>query len=136
MSRPLMTDVVEQKWPGVSCVVHGETDSWQMTQWKGPGPRPTRAAIEQTIVDYVLPKHVDPGTLMDRFTDEEMDALDELSDTNRRLKLLMKRMTASPQFNVKSLRLAPALAYIVSIAVPSVWPDAATANARLAEIFS
>jgi len=91
--------------------------------------------------DAALPKEVDAGDLLDRFTDAEYGNLGLLADTLRgqgdpKLGRLMARMGAGSTFNVHSPRVAPALAYVVAVAVPSVWPDTATANVRLTAIFS
>ncbi|OFW37665.1 MAG: hypothetical protein A3J29_06220 [Acidobacteria bacterium RIFCSPLOWO2_12_FULL_67_14b] len=69
-----------------------------------------------------------------RFTLAEEASIDALADTNRAVKAWMRRLSLADSVNLDRADVAAGLAYLKSVGIPSVWPDGATADRRIAEI--
>jgi hypothetical protein len=69
-----------------------------------------------------------------RFTLQEDAAIDDLAQTNGILRAFMRRLSLASTVNLDHQDVISGLALIKAIGVPSVWPDIATADARIAEI--
>lgn len=69
-----------------------------------------------------------------RFTMAEETAIDALSESNRIVSAWMRRLSLAESVNLDHRDVVAGLAYLKSVGIPSVWPDAETANARIAAI--
>lgn len=97
-------------------------------------PIAAKSAAEVAAYDAALPKVVRTRDLLRRITDAEHDAIEDLSKTNRRLGRLMRLMLSDGSTDVNHPEFVQGWAYIKSIGIPAVWPDAATADAAIARI--
>lgn len=107
-------DARTQKWDGAAIVAktQAEIDAYDATQ----------------------PKLIRTRDLLRRITNAEQDAIDELAKTTKPLKRLMHLMLSDGYTDVNHADFVQGWAYIKSIGIPAIWPDAAAADAAIARI--
>lgn len=101
------------------------------------GPRPTQGELEAVTTEQAASMETKPvrtRDLLRRITAAEQDAIDDLAKTNKPLRRLMHLMLSDSTTDVNHPEFVQAWAYIKSIGVPAIWPDAATADAAIARI--
>ena len=69
-----------------------------------------------------------------RFTFAEEGAIDTLSTTNVTVKAWARRLSLATAVNLDHADVTAGLAYLKSIGIPAIWPDATTADRRITEI--
>lgn len=89
---------------------------------------------EIAAYEATQPKVIRTRALLRRITDAEHDAIDDLSKSNKRVRRLMHLMLADATTDVNHSEFIQGWAYIKSIGIPAVWPDAAAADAAIARI--
>ena len=71
---------------------------------------------------------------IDRLTVAEDEAIETLANTRPKISAWLRRMTIRGAVNLDSAELIAVLAYLKAQGVPTLWPDNATADARIAAI--
>lgn len=69
-----------------------------------------------------------------RITLAEQEAFDELMETNRRARVWWQRLTAGDTVDLDHLELIAGFGFVKALGIPAIWPDEATADARIAQI--
>ena len=90
-----------------------------------------------TIFERIPPAPVrvlSPLDFARRFTLAEEGAIDTLSATNVTVKAWARRLSLATSVNLDHSDVVVGLAYLKSIGIPAIWPDATTADRRIAEI--
>lgn len=93
-----------------------------------------RSPAEIAAFDATQPKVIKTRDLLRRITADEHDAIEDLAKTNKLLKRMMRLMLSDGTTDVNHPEFVQGWAYIKSIGIPAVWPDAAAADAAIARI--
>ena len=84
------------------------------------------------------PRRISLREFLRRFTDAEELALEALAEQStpagRAVRVLMRRLTSDPVVELDHPEVVVGFERLKAIAVPAVWADEATADARIAEI--
>ena len=103
----------------------GDTADYSGQRWTG------------TVFEPIPPRPVrvlSPLDFARRFTLAEEGAIDTLATTNVTVKAWARRLSLSTSVNLDHADVAGGLAYLKSIGIPAIWPDATTADRRIVEI--
>lgn len=129
-----MMQAIQWRWPGARCVIRGDV----LERWEGPMARPSDAEIAQAVADYtpdVAPKLITTRDLMElRLTEDEHFNIAVLARRNKTVSRLMHQLLAGGTVDLNSPKFIAGLAYLKAVGIPAVWPDAAAANSRIAQI--